>query len=49
MGKINLGRVILGGALAGPILNIGEFVLNEPILGARWAAAMEPQSAPRRR
>ena len=41
MGKINLGRVILGGALAGLIMNIGEFVLNEPILGVRWAAAME--------
>jgi hypothetical protein len=29
MGKINFGRAILGGLLAGLIINIGEFVLNE--------------------
>ena len=29
MGKINYGRAILGGLLAGLIINIGEFVLNE--------------------
>ena len=29
MNKINFGRVILGGLLAGLVLNIGEFVLNE--------------------
>ena len=40
MGKINMGRVILGGLVAGLIMNIGEFVLNEPILGAQWEAAM---------
>ncbi len=33
MGKINMARVILGGLLAGLIINVGEFVLNEPILG----------------
>jgi hypothetical protein len=32
MGKINMGRVILGGLLAGLIINIGEFVLNGVIL-----------------
>ncbi|MGD2217876.1 MAG: hypothetical protein PVJ64_14055 [Gemmatimonadales bacterium] len=41
MGKINLGRVLLGGLLAGVVLSVLEFVLNEPILGDRWAAAME--------
>jgi hypothetical protein len=41
MGKINNGRVILGGLLAGVIINIGEYVLNEPILGKDWAAAMK--------
>jgi hypothetical protein len=29
MNKINYGRAILGGLLAGLIINIGEFVLNE--------------------
>ena len=32
MGKINMGRVLLGGLVAGLILNIGEFVLNGVIL-----------------
>ena len=35
MGKINVGRVLLGGLVAGLILNIGEFVLNEKVLGAQ--------------
>lgn len=35
MGNINIGRVILGGLVAGLILNIGEFVLNEVVLGAQ--------------
>src|SRR5581483_6712472 len=32
MSKINLGRVILGGIVAGVILNLGEGVLNSFIL-----------------
>ena len=40
MAKINMGRVILGGLVAGLVLNIGEFILNEPILGDRLTAAM---------
>jgi hypothetical protein len=35
MGNINFGRVLLGGLLAGLILNIGEFVLNEVVLGSQ--------------
>ena len=41
MGRINLGRVVVGGLLAGVVLNVFEFVLNEPILGDQWTAAME--------
>ncbi len=41
MSRINLTRVILGGLLAGVILSIGEFVVNELFLGDQWAAAME--------
>lgn len=37
MGKINFGRVLLGGLLAGLVLNIGEFVFN----GVLMAAAMK--------
>ncbi len=46
MAKINMGRVILGGLLAGLVLNIGEFLLNEPILGKQWVAAMEALNLP---
>ena len=35
MGKINFGRVLLGGLVAGLILNIGEFVLNDKVLGSQ--------------
>jgi hypothetical protein len=35
MGKINFGRVLLGGIVAGIILSVGEFVLNEKVLGAQ--------------
>lgn len=28
MGRINLGRVVIGGLLAGLIINFGEFILN---------------------
>jgi len=31
MTKINFGRVILGGLLAGLVLNIGEYLLNEVV------------------
>ena len=40
MGKINLGRVVLGGLLAGVVINVLEFLLNEPILGGQWTEAM---------
>ena len=33
MNKINLTRAILGGLVAGVVLNIGEFLLNDVILG----------------
>lgn len=41
MGRINAGRVILGGLLAGLIINIGEFILNEMVLKAQWESAMQ--------
>jgi len=41
MGKINTARVLLGGLLAGLIIDIGEYILNDPILGKRWEAAMQ--------
>jgi len=44
VGKINWARVFTGGLLAGLIIDIGEFILNEPILGAQYQAAMEARN-----
>jgi len=46
MGKINTGRVVLGGLLAGLVITIGEFVLNMPILGKQWNEAMRVLNRP---
>ncbi len=40
MGKINWGRVILGGLVAGVVINILEFVLHGVLLRSDWEAAM---------
>jgi hypothetical protein len=39
--KINFGRVLLGGFVAGLILSVGEFLLNEKVLGAQMKALMK--------
>ena len=41
MNKINVGRVLLGGFVAGLVLNIGEFVLNGIILAPHMEADMK--------
>jgi hypothetical protein len=40
MGRINLGRVILGGIVAGIIINVFEFVLNGVLLANQWIDLM---------
>ena len=35
---MNFGRVLLGGLLAGLVLNIGEFLLNDKVLGPQMTA-----------
>ena len=40
MGRINWGRVILGGLLAGLIINAVEFLVNSVLLQKQWATAM---------
>jgi len=40
MGKINLGRVVLGGIVAGIVIDIFEGVLNGVILEKQWADTM---------
>lgn len=44
MGKINWSRVLLGGLLAGVIINAVEFLTNGVVLGRDWEAAMKALS-----
>ena len=41
MGKINMGRVIIGGLVAGVVINMFEGVLNGLVLADRWSAYMQ--------
>jgi hypothetical protein len=41
MNNINFGRVLLGGLLAGLVLNIGEFLLNDVVLAKQMQEAFE--------
>src|SRR5882672_6395325 len=40
MGKINLGKVVVGGLVAGLVLYVVDYVLHGIYLAADWAAAM---------
>ncbi len=40
MGKINWGRVLLGGLLAGIVVNVFEYVTNGVVLASDWNAVM---------
>lgn len=44
--RINFGRVLIGGLLAGVIINIGEFVLNGVLIKEQMDAAMAARSLP---
>lgn len=41
MGKINWARVLLGGLVAGVVINVIEFITNGVVLAADWDAAMK--------
>lgn len=41
MGKINVGRWIAGGIVAGILVDISETVLNGVVLRSEWAAALQ--------
>ena len=45
MSKINYQRVILGGLLAGLIIDIVEWLVNGVIFAGDWAAVMSSRSA----
>jgi hypothetical protein len=46
MNKINLGRVLIGGLLAGLIINIGEFIFNAVLFAEEMTAAMAALNRP---
>lgn len=46
MGKIKIGRVLLGGLLAGVILNVGETVLNVVVAGQAMETALAARNLP---
>ncbi|HEX4295874.1 MAG TPA: hypothetical protein VHZ29_17195 [Rhizomicrobium sp.] len=46
MGKINLGRVVLGGIAAGIVINIFEFALNGVLLADQWPELMKSINRP---
>ncbi len=46
MGRVNVGRVIVGGLLAGLVINFSEFVLNTYVIEQAMAAAMNKMSLP---
>lgn len=46
MGKINLGRVLLGGVVAGAIVDVFEYFLNAKLLAEQWSALMAAQKLP---
>ncbi len=46
MSRINLGRVVIGGLLAGLIINFGEFILNGVLLMEEMNAAMAALNKP---
>lgn len=46
MGKINLGRVIMGGIVAGVIIDVVEYVLNGVVLADRWNAVATAHNLP---
>ena len=46
MSKINIGRVIMGGLLAGLIINIFEYVLNGVVLHDQWEALVAAHNLP---
>jgi hypothetical protein len=46
MGKINIGRVIAGGLLAGLVVNIGETILNVVVIAEQMDQAIAARNLP---
>jgi hypothetical protein len=46
MTGMNMKRVVIGGLLAGVIINISETIMNVPVLGAQMEAALKQLNLP---
>ena|SRR5438093_13787351 len=46
MGRINMRRVVVGGLLAGLLINISEFVLNTYVIATDMEAALKAMNLP---
>jgi len=46
MGRINVGRVVVSGLLAGLVINVSEFVLNTFVIAKDMEAAMKAMNLP---
>jgi len=46
MGRINTRRMVIGGLIAGLVINISETVLNIPVLGAQFEASLRALNLP---
>lgn len=46
MSKINVGRVVLGGLVAGVVINIFEYVLNGIVLANQWQDLVSTHNLP---
>src|SRR3954447_21498164 len=46
MGQINFGRVVLGGLLAGLVINVGETILNLFVVATPMEAALQARNLP---
>jgi hypothetical protein len=45
-GRLNLGRVILGGLVAGLVINISEAILNTVVIGAQMDTLLKARNMP---
>ena len=46
MASINTRGVVVGGLVAGLIINVSEYILNEPVLGAEMQAQLAARNLP---
>jgi hypothetical protein len=46
MGQINWSRVVLGGLVAGLIMNVSQAIMTQPVLGTQMAAELTKHNLP---